>query len=241
MAKQKLIVDIGNTRIKWAFAGNEDAGTVHFADSLTDHIPFDACQQAIISSVRGKPNLSFLNPEKNIIFFSHTTPIPLRLDYQTPHTLGPDRLAAAVGASGLFPNQTVLVIDAGTCITYDLVDKQGVFRGGAISPGIQLRMRAMHEFTSSLPDIKNEWKTLSDHFPGRSTKDCMAGGVIQAMIHEIEGYICLAKKEFGDLSVILTGGDAGFFESKLKETIFVRQNLVMTGLNRILKHNEVDK
>ncbi len=192
----------------------------------------------IFSTVRGNESTiksHFKNEQ--ILILNHQTPIPIRLDYKTPETLGLDRIAAAVGAHHLY-KKDLLVIDAGTCITYDLVDKQGIYRGGVISPGLQMRMRAMSNYTAALPDISSEWEEIPDVFPGKSTKECLLHGAKQAILHEMNGFIDQFTEEYTHLSVILTGGDTPHFESNLKAPIFADFDLVLTGLNRILNYNK---
>jgi len=165
---------------------------------------------------------------------NHQTPVPIRNNYLTPETLGLDRLAAAVGAQVLFPDQDLLVIDAGTAITFDLVEKNGTFAGGNISPGLQSRFRALHEFTDRLPLVE-----ATDLCPeiGLSTEDAIRAGVIQGMIFEIDGMIGAMKKKLPEIQPILTGGDALFFERRLKSPIFVKFEITLIGLNRILEYN----
>lgn len=174
----------------------------------------------------------------DITILTRTTPLPLAIDYATPETLGMDRLAAAAGACYLHPGKNILVIDAGSCITYDLVDCTGTFRGGIIAPGLKMRMRSMAHFTRQLPDISGDWEKLTIGLVGKSTKDCLANGAYEGQLHEIEGFISRFRKEYTDLVVMLTGGDADHFESRLKEPIFADSNLVLTGLNRILNYNK---
>lgn len=191
----------------------------------------------IFSSVKDrKEQIAAIFQDVDLLVLDRSTPVPLVLDYDTPETLGMDRLAAAVGAYHLYPNETILVIDAGSCITYDIVEA-GAYKGGVIAPGLKMRMRAMNHFTSRLPDISIEWQDIPLRSPGKSTKECMVNGAYIGMVHEIDGYVEQYMKEYPGLAVILTGGDAIHFESKLKAPIFANLNLVLIGLNRILNHN----
>ena len=161
-------------------------------------------------------------------------PVPIVKNYETPQTLGPDRVAAAVGAMALFPNENCLVIDMGTCVTYDWVSADAVFHGGIISLGLRIRFEAMHTFTKKLPLVE------ADGFPpliGQNTKQALQSGAVNGLLAEVEGIVARYRAEQGDCSVLLCGGDAAFFESRLKKPIFAVPNLVLIGLNRILQHN----
>jgi type III pantothenate kinase len=160
--------------------------------------------------------------------------IPLSMDYQTPQTLGRDRVAAAVGAQTLYPDTDVLIVDAGTAITIDLLTADGHFRGGVISPGLNLRFRALHEFTARLP-MGTAVSPVG--FPATTTPDAVNSGVVQGAIYELDGYISSCLERYPGLRVLLTGGDANFFADQLKNCIFVVPKLVYTGLHRILQHN----
>ena len=163
-----------------------------------------------------------------------TLPLPINNRYATPKTLGVDRIAGACGAQAMFPGVPCLVIDAGTCITYDIVDEKSNFLGGGISPGLRMRFQAVHTFTRRLPLVEP-----LGHAPliGDSTESCIQSGVENGLIAEIEGFVAQYGRQFPDLKVILTGGDARFFENKLKAPIFAVPELVLSGLNSILIHN----
>jgi len=238
-----LAIDIGNSRVKMAiFSKNELVASLNPLDLSLDELKdlsnrFPDIGKVILSSV------SSLDPvfqdflKKTFPYYlelNHQTPVPIRNNYLTPETLGLDRLAAAVGAQVLFPDQDLLVIDAGTAITFDLVEKNGTFAGGNISPGLQSRFRALHEFTDRLPLVE-----ATDLCPeiGLSTEDAIRAGVIQGMIFEIDGMIGAMKKKLPEIQPILTGGDALFFERRLKSPIFVKFEITLIGLNRILEHN----
>jgi len=171
-----------------------------------------------------------------VLRLSNSTPMPIGINYGTPETLGADRLAAAAGANCLYPGSDLIVIDAGTCITYDLIDAEGVFQGGAIAPGLRMRFRAMHEFTRRLPLIEEiDNKMLI----GKTTVTAMQSGVLNGMIAEIEGMAGAYRREYPEAKVVMCGGDLGFFESRLKLPIFAVPELVLIGLNRILQYNDV--
>lgn len=236
-----LIIDIGNTFTKVAltegdnivFADRyEELSKKTFEEIISKYSP----KKGIVSAV-GKKNdalLSIFKQNLQIIELDHHTPLPISNLYKTPETLGRDRIAAAVGANYLFPNEDLLVIDSGTAITYDLVTSNAQYLGGAISPGIVLRYKSLNQHTANLPLV-----TSSDYnfIVGASTKECIESGVLNGVIGEIEYFINRYNEEFPNLKVVFTGGDANFFVNKLKNSIFVVQNLVIIGLNRILEFN----
>ena len=165
---------------------------------------------------------------------NYLTPVPIKNQYKTPHTLGLDRLAAAIGACELFPGKDLLVIDAGTAVTFDLIESNGTFKGGNISPGLRSRFRALHEFTKKLPLIEE-----TEEYPviGQTTEEAIRAGVINGMVFEMDGTIDLLRENWPDLQPLLTGGDALFFERRLKNAIFVKFEITLIGLNRILECN----
>ncbi|MCC8171968.1 MAG: type III pantothenate kinase [Parabacteroides sp.] len=168
------------------------------------------------------------------VWLDETVPVPVTIDYQTPQTLGKDRLAAIVGAHYLRPGCDLLVIDAGTAITYELVDKTGTFLGGNISPGMTTRFKALHAFTKKLPLLA---ETPDIPLMGKSTAEAIRAGVVNGIVYEMDGYIDALRKKYPGLLVFLTGGHSFYFERRLKNSIFADINLVLTGLNRILEYN----
>ncbi len=238
--KRNIAVDIGNTRIK---SGEFEEGKLVKVDHWDSLIQLYALKKEytdhwMFCSVRGNLyEIEQVFEGKNYMYLDHKTPIPIRLDYKTPETLGMDRVAALVGAQTLFPNKNLLVIDVGTCNTYDILSSSGVFKGGVIAPGFKMRMKSMNHYTKGLPDISDEWEELSDGILGKTTKECLKSGSFSAAIMEIEGFIDHFSKELHDLTILLTGGDATYFESKLKGPIFAGSNLVLRGLNRIMHFN----
>ena len=165
---------------------------------------------------------------------TNTSKVPFKNSYATPHSLGVDRLALAAAAYNHNPRGNTLVIDAGTCITYDLVNNFGEYIGGAISPGMRMRYNAMHEQTSGLPLLEPD--EILD-FIGNSTESCMHSGVINGLTQEIDGVIDQYQSRFQDLTVILTGGDSHFFAKRLKNTIFANSKFLLEGLNCLLEYN----
>lgn len=173
------------------------------------------------------------------LFLDGQTPVPIQKEYDTPHTLGADRVAAAVGASFLYPGEPCLILDLGTCITADWLTADGTFRGGTISPGLRMRLRAMHAFTARLPlltiDRGNppDWPRLD----ARNTQEAMLSGALNGMRLELEGVIMEYRRQHPEGRVLLCGGDGPLFESRLKPPIFAVPPLVLWGLNRILHYN----
>lgn len=184
-----------------------------------------------------KKKLSDNKSIENIEILTNKTPISFRLNYKTPDTLGTDRIAAIAGAKELFPNEDILVIDIGTAITYDIL-VNNVFLGGNISLGMDMRFEALNHYTQRLPLLDRE-SAKQSFTPSTSTKSAIYNGVINGIIFEIEGYLNLWKTQYPKLKIILTGGDAIYFEKQIKNSIFVEKNLVLIGLNAIL--NEFKK
>ena len=234
------VIDLGNTfaKIGW-FEGNELL-------EMQRKIPFGQINALLLAQL--PQNALFSSTSHNTQPFADALvaagcsawqlnadlPVPIGKDYETPETLGPDRVAAAVGATVLFPNENCVVIDMGTCVTYDWVSADAVFHGGLISPGLRIRFEAMHTFTKKLPLVE------ADGFPplnGKNTRQAMQSGAVNGLLAEVEGIIARYRFERGDCRVLLCGGDATFFESQLKKSIFAVPNLVLIGLNRILQYN----
>jgi type III pantothenate kinase len=240
-----LVIDYGNTLVKTAIFRNHEQINLKTTPDLTlneleNFVSEYQIQNVIASSVRDIP-ASIKNYLANRFTFfelTHNTRIPIKNLYQTPETLGLDRLSAAVAGSYLFPVSNVLTIDAGTCITYDLIDSQRNYHGGAISPGIQMRFKALHTFTSRLPLVNGQ---KIDILTGSTTQESILSGVLNGVVAEVEGMIEKFKIKFSDLHVIISGGDADYFAGKLKSNIFAAQNLVLTGLNIILQFNVEEK
>ena len=167
-----------------------------------------------------------------VLWFNSTTPVPLTIDYDTPETLGSDRLAAATGAWHEAPQRNMLVIDCGSAITIDFVDRNGHYRGGNIAPGIKMRLQALHNYTSRLPLVEKEGELP---LLGHNTETAIRSGVIRGICHEIDGYIDEFKENYGDVLVFLTGGDEKSLKNNIKSRIFADKYLVAKGLNRILR------
>lgn len=238
-----LVIDIGNTRTKFSvFNHGEEMISVPVDELLPSHIDVllnehPSINKAIISAVKDySPELKSHLRQKLSFFveLNGETPLPIENCYQTKETLGKDRIAAAVGAFHLYPGKNVLVIDAGTAITYDFVNEKGQYLGGNISPGIEMRFKALNQFTGRLPLI--EKKDFENLF-GNTTEDAIRAGVQHGIVFEADKAIDTFKEFYRNLNVIITGGDAIFFDKKLKNSFFVHFNLIAIGLNRILEHN----
>ncbi len=237
-----LCIDQGNSSTKIGVFANDELLNfrtfVNFDESsVAEIIATYSIKSCILSSVINENvGLSeFIKTKvQKFIYLDHQTPVPVEIRYATPQTLGKDRLAAVVGASYLKPNTDVLVIDAGTAVTYDFVDASRIYHGGNIAPGIEMRLRALHEFTSKLPLVTAQ---LESPFLGTDTASAILSGVLYGIQFEMNGYIETLKIKYPELSVYLTGGSTFYFYTKLKNAIFAEKNLVLIGLNRILQFN----
>ena len=238
-----LIIDIGNSLTKLALFSKGTIRELIQSENLTISIlhklrsDYPEVKNSILSSVKvvDPALLDYLeNKFSPFIQLTESTTLPIINSYRTPNTLGKDRIAAAVGANNIFPGRNVLIIDAGTALTIDLVTAGNQYLGGNISPGLKMRFKSLHHFTGSLPlySEKNDFSLIGDN-----TEEAIISGVQQGMILEIDGFIERMKERYKELEVILTGGDSKFFDKKLKSSIFVNQNLVLTGLNEILNFN----
>jgi type III pantothenate kinase len=241
-----IVFDFGNTSHKCALF---DQGKLIYHEIKNQFSPSDITgliekfspQNSLLSSVQEfNPEIeSIFSSSTHYFYFTPQLPIPLINKYSTPETLGNDRLAGAVGAAFTFPHEPVLIIDAGTCIKYDFVNAAGEYRGGAISPGLNMRFQAMHNYTARLPLINPDMlKTNEDiRLTGDSTNNSLLAGGAKGALFEVEGFINAYEERYPGLNVILTGGDASFFELHLKRKIFALPQLVLLGLNIILEHN----
>ena len=238
-----LVIDLGNSLLKIAvFDQHEMVFVERYMDpdpaivqKVLNHYPkIKAC---IIGAVRETPeNVSALiKNQVPLIILNAETPLPISLDYQTPDTLGADRIAAVTAANHLFPGKNLLVIEAGTCITYDFIDSNGIYLGGSISPGIGLRFSALHNFTDKLPLVKAK---QHPELIGKSTESSIQSGVIIGAIAEFQGIISMYEHNYDNLTIIISGGDLNYFDKNLKNNIFAVPNIVLTGLNIILDFND---
>ena len=241
-----LTIDVGNTRIKAAvFEQNTLVELFVFTkDALlkeTDYIlnTFPKIKKIVVASVGDVEKELFLSLKVmvEIYFITHESKFPFTNLYTTPTTLGIDRMVLASGAVLQFPGQNRLVIDAGTCITYDFIDFDDNYLGGAISPGIRLRYESLHQHTAKLPLLT---KKYPENFIGNSTQESIHSGVINGAAMEIDGFINLYKTKYAKFIIILTGGDAEFLAIQLKNTIFANSNFLLESLNQTFQYNQND-
>ncbi len=238
-----LVIDIGNSRTKLA---------VFDKNSMIESLVLSNLNEGDLKILRNKhPHISrcIISSVKEILpeyihFLMHSSIKTIVLDadislpfinaYETPETLGNDRIAAIAGACFLHPKKNVLIIDAGTAMTFDLIDDKNTYQGGIISPGLKMRFEALHHFTSQLPllESSNDMKLI-----GQNTNEAIVNGVQNGMIFEIEGYLTKIGNKYSQLVVLLTGGDSLFFDNKVKKPIFAVSNLTLVGLNFILEYN----
>jgi len=237
-----LAVDIGNSRIKGAvFEDNTLLKQFVFSNTdikanlsiILDQYP-DCTDLAVatVGDVEKELFLSFDHRLK-IHFISHEDRLPFQNHYATPLTLGIDRMVLASGAVLQFPSQDRLVVDAGTCVTYDFINCNDEYLGGGISPGIRLRYASLHQYTAKLPLLEKE---APDNFIGNSTAQSIHSGIVQGLIHEIDGFITQYKQQHPKIIIILTGGDAEFLANRLKNTIFANSNFLLESLNQTFQY-----
>ncbi len=239
-----LVIDIGNTLVKMAVF-QEDELIVkktslkqNFFKNLEElDQKFPNIKDVLVSSVSKTPSkwLRKLQEDYKLLVLDKELPQVFSNLYATPKTLGNDRIALVSAASKLYPSQNVLVIDAGTCITFDIINSKNEYLGGAISPGLQMRYHAMNTFTENLPLLEPEEDV---DLVGNTTIKSMQSGVIFGITSEIDGVISMYNSQFKDLTIILTGGDSQFLCKRLKNSIFANSNFLLEGLNYILEFNK---
>ncbi|MDX5584929.1 MAG: type III pantothenate kinase [Aureibaculum sp.] len=236
-----LIIDIGNSSAKLAVIEENNilkkitCASKSIASNVKKLRKEYLIKNCIVSSV-SKFDMAKLNGFEGInkvIQLNHHTKIPFVNEYNSPSTLGVDRIALASAAITNYPKQNVLVIDAGTCITYDFISSNKKYLGGAISPGIVIRYNSLHHYTANLPSLEQDQYELI----GKDTESAIHSGVLNGLIQEIDGVIGQYQKNYQNLTVVLTGGDTNFLAKKLKSSIFANPNFLLEGLNSILIHN----
>ena len=241
-----LTIDVGNTRIKAAvFEQNTLIELFVFTkDDLltkTNYIltEFPKIKNLVVATVGNVEKEMFLSLKSKveIHFITHESKFPFTNLYSTPTTLGIDRMVLATGAVLRFPNQNRLVIDAGTCITYDFIDENNNYLGGAISPGIRIRYESLNQQTAKLPLLT---KKHPENFIGNSTQESIHSGVINGVAIEIDGFIELYKTQYAKFIIILTGGDSEFLAIQLKNTIFANSNFLLESLNQTFQYHQND-
>ncbi len=232
-----VVIDMGNSSAKiGCFTEDAVHGTYRRVtyDELLPIVKALQPRHVLFSSVVGDTEMwktAFEKLTDSVWMLTPEVSLPFQNLYQTPQTLGTDRLASVAGAQVLYPGCTCLIIDAGTCIKYELLEKGMYYQGGSISPGVRMRFQAMHSFTERLPLVEPVAQTT---LIGKNTHEAMQSGVMNGLLAEIEGIIYQYKKKYDPLNVILSGGDAHFFERRLKSPIFAVSELVLIGLNSIL-------
>lgn len=235
-----LIVDIGNTRTKYAVYEDGDwvvrgMGVTEAHDLASAYLQRGQEVNMILSST-GSISEEVREYLRSVSTFfcemSSEMPLPIKLGYDTPKTLGVDRIAGCVGGVTLFPGRELLIIDSGTAITYDFVSADGEFLGGNISPGLGIRFRALNEFTVSLPLVKCD---VNHGYIGKNTHDAILNGVMNGILFEIRGYIDEAYRNNSDVVIIITGGGSEYLKKTLSRTVFFEDKLVNLGLNRVLE------
>jgi len=238
----RLCIDWGNTRVKAAifqddkmlkdFNFSDDEALTQIMELVSEYKP----ASAILCAVAPYP------PELKVLLQDHTklvvlnsnTSLPIMNAYHSPDSLGADRLALAAAANNLYPEFDNLVISLGTAITYNFLPKNRAFRGGNITPGMDMRFRALKEFTANLPLVKQEGDLV---LLGYDTETSIRSGVMMGIVAEMDGMINFYKEQYPTVNVTVTGGNAPLFTDKLKNKITSDPKLLMKGLHVILKHN----
>lgn len=231
-----IIIDAGNTKIKVGTYKNDvliDVSSCQTKNELIDFLHSTFFDHCFLSSVLSKEITEWiLHHAPSIRLFDEKVQLPIQLDYQTPLTLGKDRIANAIEGNRISERKNALIIDLGTCIKFDFISSEGVFKGGSIAPGMRMRFKAMHQFTGKLPMIENFAETK---LIGNSTVNCMVSGVMNGIHHEIVGMIEQYKREFKDLIIFATGGDLPYFNLFKDMHIQCEQHLTINGLYTLLK------
>lgn len=236
-----LVIDIGNTQVKAGiFDGHiliESKVYATFKQLINDTLFINKADSAIVGSVinTSAEIINGLSHIKNVLEFTSLTPVPVKNTYESASTLGSDRLAASVGAFSMYPFKDILVIDAGTCIKFNFTNRNNEYLGGAISPGIQMRFKALQHFTDKLPLVK--FNSNFNKLVGGTTDESILSGVINGVLKETDGVIEEYLRNYPDLTIVVTGGDTEFFAKRLKNRIFAHPQLILYGLNEILIFN----
>lgn len=241
-----LAIDVGNTQIKSAvfeqdtLLQKEILSYSDWKNTLKNVLKkFPKIENMVVASVGKLRKEDFLDLSSlvKIHFITNESKFPFQNRYSTPNTLGIDRMVLAAGAVLQFPNVNRLVIDAGTCITYDFIDSNNNYLGGAISPGIRLRYESLHNYTAKLPLLTRE---NPENLIGDSTHESIHSGVINGVTMEIDGFINLNLNKNDNFIIILTGGDSDFLAKRLKNTIFANPNFLLESLNQTFQYNHND-
>jgi type III pantothenate kinase len=239
-----FILDVGNTRIKWALFRKRELVGSGFIEpdnahrAVTSMLDSHPIRSTLLATTGEHPGIALPEIELRSILhcLSYRSKLPFTNLYETPETLGVDRIGLVAAARLHYPDRPVLVIDAGSCVTFDLVDAEGNYLGGAISPGLKMRYRAMHDYTASLPLLEPD---RPEDSLGRTTESSMHQGATGGLLAEIEATIDHQKKGYPNLTVVLTGGDAEFLRDSIKNDIFAHSNFLLEGLNYLLELNTI--
>ena len=243
LRSMNAVLDIGNSFVKGAIFENgkiiwqDKDKPREFLKRIKAKISECSEPPELLYSASGHVNeemLDFFETHFNVNIFNHKTPVPFKIDYETPETLGLDRIALVAAADKLYREQNVFIIDAGTCITYDLITDKRVYIGGNISPGLDMRFKALNNYTANLPRLK--FDTSRSYSLGKSTKEAILNGVIQGVVDEIDQNIERYKSDYKHLTIILTGGDLHYLSAQLKNSIFADSSFQLVGLNAILEN-----
>jgi len=246
-----LVIDIGNTNSKAAIFN--DRSLLHFQvmKALTPETVLELIRAyqvdcSSISSVSAELDevIETLKTNTSYVPFSTKVNTGIKSNYYSQDTLGLDRWAKMIAAHHYYNGKNCFVIDAGTCITYDLLSSEGVYNGGSISLGIDMRFQALHHYTGRLPLVA--WDRTAEIPEGRDTNTAIQHGVLAGVMNEVEGFIARENKENSNLTVLLTGGNGEFLLDQLKNSIFVPQiiydpYLVLKGLNEVIVFEYVQK
>ena len=238
-----LVIDIGNTLLKAAiFKNNLLIVSIEFKDnfelnieSILDKYPITHSIVSNVSNFNEGLNYLLSIRTKQILFYE-SIKIPFTNSYSTISTLGKDRIALVSAASKEFSKENVLIIDLGSCITYDFKNSKNYYLGGSISPGIHMRYKSLNDYTANLPLLN--FKNITN-FVGKSTEESIHSGVVNGVVQEVNGTISQYKDEFKEIKIILTGGDSKFLLKKIKNTIFAHSNFLLVGLNFLVESNKI--
>lgn len=237
----RLVLDIGNSTCKYGvFAGDELI--YHFKgkdpnQELIDQISinYKTFELGVISTRKiSEELLHHLEQRFHLLYVDDHVKVPINILYKTPNTLGKDRLASVLAANKKYPGENCICVSAGTCLTYDFIDAAGNYHGGNIAPGVQMRLQAMHAYTDKLPLVE---PVLNEDVIGKSTTEALQNGAIWGAIFELESFIELMIKKFGSVATLISGGDSNYFVESTKYQIFAHSNLVLEGLNEMMKFN----
>ena len=238
-----LIIDVGNSFVKLGvfYDGKLKHKQIVELESILEEIDvfrreYPNINRAIISSVGKIPkrDIKVINEYFELLVLDSETKLPFDNLYKTPKTLGVDRIGLVCASVKMFPRENVLIIDAGTCLTFDFINRRNDYLGGAISPGLNMRYQSLNNLTANLPLLK---AAIPNDVIGNSTEESIHSGVVNGILNEIDGAIEMYKSKYSDLTVILTGGDAKFLSKQLKSSIFANSNFLLEGLDYILQFN----